>query len=69
MKKNDKKQLLNATGADLKKSVGEWRNTLWQLRADLSQGKVKNVREITTIKKKIARALTVLQTKSTSGGK
>lgn len=45
---------------ELKKSLGEKRERLRQLRFDLAAGKVKNIREIRAIKKDIARILTNL---------
>ena len=46
--------------ADLKKKLQETRNKLWQLRVDLSSGKVKNVRAIRAARKEIARTLTLI---------
>lgn len=46
---------------ELQEILKEKREKLRQLRFDLASGKVKNVREIRTIKKDIARILTILQ--------
>lgn len=40
------------------KSLQELRDKLWQFRVDLNNGKIKNVREIRSVKKDIARILT-----------
>ncbi len=40
------------------KSLQELRDKLWQLRVDLKSGKIKNVREIRSTRKDIARILT-----------
>ena len=58
----DKKQLLEfktKPALDLMKEVKELRDRLWNLKKDLASGKVKNVKEIKTIKKSIAQLLTI----------
>jgi len=45
---------------ELKKVLQERREKLRQLRFDLAAGKVKNIREIRSTKKDIARILTIL---------
>jgi large subunit ribosomal protein L29 len=47
--------------AQLKKILINKRERLRKLRFDLASGKLKNVREIRTLKKDIARILTILQ--------
>lgn len=60
MKKKDIEQLKNKPVAELKKLLGERKEKLWQLRRDLTVGKVKNIREIRKIRKSIARILTFI---------
>ena len=54
------KELAKKTAADLKKMLGEERARLAQLRFDLPSGKIKNVREIRSARKSIARIITLL---------
>lgn len=60
MKNRSNQQLKNQGPAELAKQLVEQRNKLWTLKTDLLSGKVKNVREISTTKKTIARILTIL---------
>ena len=60
MKKKELEQLKSKPLPELHKRLKEDRNKLWQLRIDLVNGKVKNVREIRAIKKNIARVLTFI---------
>ncbi len=60
MKKNDYQTLAQKPKAELATMLQAHRDKLWQLKADLVSGKVKNVREIVLIKKSIARILTAL---------
>lgn len=46
---------------ELELTLKELREKLRQLRFDLAAGKVKNIREIRTVKKDIAKILTVLR--------
>lgn len=48
---------------ELEKLKIEFRDKLWNLKKDLELGKVKNIREIKSIRKDIARVLTVLNSK------
>lgn len=60
----DKKQLQLAKtrpAADLGKEARDLRDRLWTLKNDLASGKVKNVREIRTVKKSIAQLLTLIR--------
>jgi len=57
------KEITQKSEIDLQKDLIEIRERLRVLKFDLSAGKVKNVREIRSIKKDIARILTVLTTK------
>jgi len=57
------KEIKQRSEKDLHKDLIEIREKLRVLKFDLSAGKVKNVREIRTIKKDIAKILTVLNTK------
>lgn len=53
-------QIKSKPEADLEKELSEYREKLWTLKTDLAAGKVKNVREIRTVKRNIARMLTML---------
>jgi large subunit ribosomal protein L29 len=55
------KELRQKPKDDLKKILETDREKLRQLRFDLSSGKVKNVQEISKIKKEIARILTIIR--------
>jgi len=54
-------ELKRKTKSELQKLLQDSREKLRQLRFDLASGKVKNVREIRTIKKDIARILTIIR--------
>ena len=54
-------ELKQKSKEELAKILQDSREKLQQLRFDLSAGKVKNVREIRSIKKEIARILTLLK--------
>jgi len=55
------KEYQKKTESELEKMVREDRAKLQQLRFELSSGKVKNVREIRSTRKEIARILTLLK--------
>jgi len=55
------KEYQKKTISELEKMMREDRAKLQQLRFDLSSGKVKNVREIRSTRKAIARILTLLK--------
>lgn len=57
MKKNIVLELKNKPAVDLLKKLQENKDKLWQLKVDLTSGKVKNVREIRKARKDIARVL------------
>ncbi|MBU3943019.1 50S ribosomal protein L29 [Patescibacteria group bacterium] len=57
------KEITQRSEKDLQKDLIEIREKLRQLKFDLSAGKVNNVREIRSIKKDIAKILTVLNSK------
>lgn len=57
------KELKQKSEKDLQGLLQEDRERLRQLKFDLSAGKVKNVREVRSIKKDIARILTILNNK------
>ena len=59
----DAKDFQKKTEADLQKILEEKRAKLRQLRFDLPGGKVKNVREIRSTRKDIARILTLAKQK------
>jgi ribosomal protein L29 len=54
-------ELRQKSKEELKKILGDNREKLRQLRFNLSAGKVKNVREIHSVKKEIAQILTLLE--------
>lgn len=56
-------ELRKKSKKELEKILKEKRNHLLKLKVDLSLGKLKNVKEISKIKKDIARILTVLKEK------
>jgi large subunit ribosomal protein L29 len=55
------KEIKQKSKSELQKTLRELREKLRQLRFDLEAGKVKNIREVRTIKKDIARILTCLK--------
>ncbi|MEK7187704.1 MAG: 50S ribosomal protein L29 [Patescibacteria group bacterium] len=61
MKANARKELKSLSQADLQKQLGEERERVRVLQFDLAAGKVKNIREIRSAKKKIAAILTFLK--------
>jgi len=61
MKKRQFQELKSKPPAELQKNLTGLRDNLWQLKADLAAGKVKNVREIRAAKKDIARILTLIK--------
>jgi large subunit ribosomal protein L29 len=63
MKKKELAELKTKSETELKKTLGELKDRLWDLKKDLAAGKVKNVREIREIKKNVARILTFLNAK------
>lgn len=58
MKKKDVEKLKKMSRAELLKDIQESKDALWQLRVDLSTGKVKNIREIRNLRKRITRMKT-----------
>ncbi|MBI2047864.1 MAG: 50S ribosomal protein L29 [Parcubacteria group bacterium] len=60
MDKKQFKEMKTKQAPELKKEAQILRDKLWQLRVDLNSGKVKNVREIRSIRKDIARILTIV---------
>ncbi len=54
-------ELRQKSKEELQKILGDSREKLRQLRFNLSAGKVKNVREIRSLKKEIAQILTLLK--------
>ncbi len=57
------KELRPKSEKDLQRLLHEDRERLRKLKFDLSAGKVKNVREVRSIKKDIAKILTILNNK------
>ena len=66
MKKNEFQQLKTKPRGELEKLLREKRNRMWSLRVDLAAGKVKNVKEISALKKDIARLMTLRNISSIS---
>ncbi len=60
MDKKQFKEIKNKSLPDLQKEMQTLRDGLWQLKVDLNNGKVKNVREVRAIRKDIARVLTTI---------
>jgi ribosomal protein L29 len=60
MKKNEWQQFKTKPEAELQKTLVDSRDRLWKLRNDLAGGKVKNVKEIKSVKELIARVLTLI---------
>lgn len=61
MKKKEIRELKNKPAAELKKLLEESRSRLETLRFDLAAGKVKDVAEIRSLRKDVARILTFLR--------
>lgn len=59
MKKTEIQQIKTKPVPELKKDLADYREKLRKLKFDLSQGKVKNIKEIKGTKKMIARILTI----------
>ena len=53
--------------AELAKLVVDFRAKVWQYKIDLASGKTKNIKEIQSTKKAIARALTVISAQTIAG--
>ncbi len=60
MKKREIQQIKTKPLIELKKELVNYREKLRKMKFDLSQGKVKNIREIKETKKAIARILTLI---------
>lgn len=60
MNKKEFQELKKKPDEELKKMVGEFRDKFWTLKEDILNGKVKNVKEMRSVKKDIARILTIL---------
>ena len=58
--KQSEQQIKNKPLPELQKDLADYREKLRKLKFDLSQGKVKNIREIQETKKTIARILTII---------
>ncbi len=66
MKNKEIKQIKDKPVQELQKNLVEYRETLRKLKFDLSQGKVKNIKQIKETKKMIARILTILNQRQTT---
>lgn len=60
MKRKEFQQFKNKSVIELQKDLADYRERLRKLKFDLSQGKVKNIREIREVKKTIAGILTII---------
>lgn len=60
MRKDQLQKLKEKTAEELKKELQLNKDNLWQLKLDLANGKVKNAREIHSLKKVIAVINTLL---------
>ncbi|MDE2001540.1 MAG: 50S ribosomal protein L29 [Patescibacteria group bacterium] len=65
MKKTDIQNLRNKSAVELANDLKTDRDTLWQLRNDVANGKVKNVSEVRKVKKRIAIINTILKETNT----
>ncbi len=63
MKKKIFQETKNKSAVELQKDLAGNRERLRVLKFDLAAGKVKNIKEIQTVKKSIAQILTILKTK------
>lgn len=63
MKKKELEKIKGQSAAELTKDIEEKREKLWQIKNDIAVGKNKNVRAAKTLRRDIARAMTVLNTK------
>lgn len=59
MKRKEITQLHNKPVPEIEKNLASLREELWGMQRDLAAGKVTNVRKIRSVKKDIARLLTV----------
>jgi len=60
MKKTEFQQFKSKSSPELEKELLNYQEKLRKLKFDLSQGKVKNISEIKTTKRAIARILTIM---------
>ncbi|KKS25619.1 MAG: hypothetical protein UU85_C0001G0049 [Candidatus Wolfebacteria bacterium GW2011_GWA2_42_10] len=60
MKRKEFQQFKNKPLSELQKNLADYYERLRQLKFDLFQGKVKNIREIKETKRAIARILTII---------
>ena len=60
MKKADLQKLKENSAEELKSELLLIKDNLWQLKLDLANGKVKNVRQVHNLKKKVAVINTLL---------
>lgn len=60
MKKKEFQELKNKPVAELNKMMSDFKERLWNVKNDLLRGKVKNIQEMKTIKKDIARIMTIV---------
>ena len=63
MEKKQLAEMKQKPKGELEKSLLELQGKLWHYKVDLAAGKVKNIKEIRTVKKDIARILTWIRSK------
>jgi ribosomal protein L29 len=66
MKTKEFKENINKAEAEIRKDLSHYRERLVNLKFDLAAGKIKNIREIRTVRKSIAQILTILKTRQTN---
>lgn len=60
MRKKELKEYKNKSVSELEKNLFDLREQLVKFKFDLAAGKVKNIREIKTVKKSVAQILTII---------
>ena len=66
MKKKDIEKMKVRTVAELTADIGVAKEKLWQTKKDIAGSKVKNVREVRSIRTEIARMMTLINAKKNS---
>ncbi|MFA6072199.1 MAG: 50S ribosomal protein L29 [Janthinobacterium sp.] len=63
MKKKDFEKLTTKTPVELQAEIKVSQERLWQVNKDISAGKAKNIREVRSVRKDIARMMTIINSK------
>ncbi len=66
MKKNDIAKLKSRSAVELRKDAAEAREKIWNLRREIAGGKIKNVRLKRTMRRDVARLLTLAHLQETA---